>query len=55
MLAIFLVGLMVFAAFVGALALSEWGANHWVRTRPGRQRDLNAEYSLGDPFDQDDL
>ena len=52
---ILLVSLTVLAALAGALALSEWAASHWVRTRAQRRQDLNDEYPLGDPFERNEL
>jgi len=42
-------------AFAGALALSEWAAVHWVRTRLQRELALNEVYQSGDPFQQDEF
>jgi hypothetical protein len=50
-----LVSLMVFVAFLGALALSEWAAVHWVRTRLQREAALNDVYLASDPFEQDEF
>ena len=55
MVEVLLVSLMVFAAFMGALGLSEWAARHWVRTALQRQRPLGEEYPPGDPFEQHEL
>ena len=52
---ILLVSLMVFVTFLGALALSEWAAGHWVRTRLQRELALEDEYPAGDPFEQDEF
>ena len=44
---ILLVGLMVLVAFVGAFALAEWGASHWVRSRLQRQQAADGETAAG--------